>query len=416
MQLKRVFFLLLIVLLPADGTDYLRVTIRGVGVSILDLLLVAILYLELLDGALIGFRVPRFAQAIGVLAVFAACLSAVSLVYVSPYRMGADLKVTLNLLQLAVTVYLAARTFRSRASLRLALQVLLASVSVIGLATVLKSLGLDIPGDARTTARAFGPLTFGVSGLTQIPGPISLVLLAAFPAAVLPAVIRSRLMRAFLGLLLVTAAAVTFSRSLWLALAVQALLVLFLGAFSSQGGRRRWLAGSGLVAALGLLSWTGPRLFELVIGLRPTTVSGRLAGFANALDLATTTPTAFLFGASKDSFRLWTGAATVPHNAILDLLVAKGVLTVMAFLAIQIWIMARLWRSVRDDRGPGAELSKVLLIALAGLLAFGLTSPTMTSLVLWVVLALAATLVSIDRRSDSRSWRAQVLRAQTNLV
>lgn len=45
--------------------------------------------------------------------------------------MGADFKVTLNLLQLAVTVYLAARVFRSPAALRLAFLALVASVSVV---------------------------------------------------------------------------------------------------------------------------------------------------------------------------------------------------------------------------------------------------------------------------------------------
>ncbi len=394
MPLKRYLFLLLIVLLPADGTDQLRVTIRGVGVSALDLLLVAILYLDLLEGALAGFGSPRFARRLGWLAVAATCLSAVSLLYISPYRMSADVKVTLNLAQLAVTCYLAARTFGSRPQLSSGVRALLAAVSIVALATVLKSLGLDVPGDVRTAARPVGPLTLGVAGLTQIPGPISLVLLAAFPAAVLPVVVARRAIRLPLAVLLATAAVVTFSRTLWLALAVQVLVLLAGEALAAPRTQRRLAAGLGLGLAVAVLASAGPRLFQLLVGLRPTTVSGRLAGFANAFELATSSPLTFLFGAGKGTFRLWTGAGTVPHNALLDLLVAKGVLAVLVFLGLQLWLMARLWRLTRSA-GAHAGLARMFFTSLAGLLAYGLASPTMTSLVLWVVIGLAAALVCL---------------------
>ncbi len=396
MPLKRTLFLLLILLLPADGTDFLRLTFRGLSVSLLDLLLVAVLYLDFLDGALAGFQAPRFSLRIAWLAVAAAALSAVSLLYIPPYRMSSDVKLTLNLLQLAVTAYLAARIFRSYERLRPALLALALCASVVALATVAKGFGLDIPGDVRTTARAFGPLTLGVSGLTQIPGPISLVLLAAFPVVALPGVIRPAAGRGALALLLATAAVVTFSRSLWLALLVEVLFVAGLAVFSGERRGRRLAGGLALATVAGVLGLAGPQLFELLVALRPTTVSGRLTGFAHALELATTTPAAFLFGAGKGNFRLWTGSATVPHNAILDLLVAKGVLTVIAFLGLQLWLMARLTRRLRSADRRSADLARMFLTCLVGLLAFGLASPTMTSLVLWTMIALAAAFVSVS--------------------
>ncbi len=394
MPLKRALFLLLILLLPADGTDFLRLTLRGFRVSLLDLLLVAVLFLDFLDGTLLGFQTPRFSLRLGWLAMAAAVLSAVSLLYIPPYRMSSDVKVTLNLLQLAFTAYLAARIFRCYARLRPALLALAVSASVVALATVLKSFGLEIPGDVRTAARTFGPLTLGVSGLTQIPGPISLVLLAAFPVVALPGVIRPAAARAALALLLAAAAIVTFSRSLWLALAVEVLALLAITVFADARRHRRLAAGLGLAVSSGLLAAAGPRLFELLVALRPTTVSGRLAGFADALELATKSPVTFLFGAGKGTFRLWTGAATVPHNAILDLLVAKGVLTVIAFLGLLLWLMARLGRQLRSADPRTGELARLFLTCLVGLLAFGLASPTMTSLVLWTMIALAAAFVS----------------------
>ncbi len=396
MPLKRTLFLLLILLLPADGTDFLRLTFRGLSVSLLDLLLVAVLYLDFLDGTLIGFQAPRFSLRLGWLAVAAATLSAVSLLYIPPFRMSSDIKVTLNLLQLAVTTYLAARVFRTYERLRPALLALAVSASAVALATVGKGFGLEIPGDVRTTARAFGPLTLGVSGLTQIPGPISLVLLAAFPVAALPGVIRSTGLRASIALLLALAAIVTFSRSLWLALLVEVMFIAGTAVFAGVRRSRRLAAGVGLAALTAFLAAAGPRLFELLVALRPTTVSGRLTGFANALELATTTPVAFLFGAGKGNYRLWTGTSTVPHNAILDLLVAKGVLTVIVFIALQLWLMARLARRLRSADPSTAELARLFLTCLVGLLAFGLASPTMTSLVLWTMIALAAACVSIS--------------------
>lgn len=88
MPLKRGLFLFLILLFPTDGTDFLRITLRGLSISLLDLLLVAILYLDLLDSALLGFQAPRFSQRVAWLAVAAASLSTVSLLYIPPTGWG----------------------------------------------------------------------------------------------------------------------------------------------------------------------------------------------------------------------------------------------------------------------------------------------------------------------------------------
>lgn len=267
----------------------------------------------------------------------------------------------------------------------------------------------------RVTARPFGPFTLGVSGLTQIPGPISLVLLAAFPAVTLPVVFRRWTIRAPLAALLVLAAIVTFSRSLWLALAVEVLVLIGITMLADVPLHRRLAAGTGLATAVGALLWFGPRLFDLLVALRPTTVSGRLEGFSNAIQLSLTTPVAFLFGAGKGTFRLWTGALTVPHNAVLDLLVAKGVLTVIVFLGLQLWVMARLWRRMRPGRpGAGAEtadFARLLFTSLVGLVAFGLVSPTMTSLVLWTMIALACAFVSIGELDPARTVQKPIRRS-----
>ena len=81
----------------------------------------------------------------------------------------------------------------------------------------------------------------------------------------------------------------------------------------------------------------------------------------------------------------------MPHNVYLDVLVSKGLLTLIAFLATVGLALYGVWRATRaggaDPRHQAIGMS--ILVALIGMLGEGLFMPVTTALPFLTMLALA---------------------------
>jgi len=401
--LKRALFLLLAFLLPLDGLPSIRVAVGKLSVSSLDLLIMAVLYLELLESALTGSRAPRYSRRISALLLLAAAFSTVSLLYIPSYRMGFDIRVTLNLIYLLVIVFLASRMIRDRVFLRQTLLAVLMGGVVMATSTVLKSLGFELPGDLRTTQLELGPFVVGVTGVTNVGIPFTVPILAAFPVVLLRTVLPSLWLRLPMIAILAMAAAISFTRHLWVALVIEVLVLLALTARFSGRSHRRAIAASALLAGLIGLVVGAPQIVDFLTGLRPTTVYGRLAGFLHAIDLISESPMTLLFGAGKGLFVATFRLSTVPHSFFLDLLNSKGLVTLLVIVAVLVSLAVHLWRSARWHAGAGrrdhAAQAVTFLTILAGLMGAGLFTPIMSSLAFLMMLGIATAFVSLDERS-----------------
>ncbi len=399
MTIKRALFFLLMTLLPIDGTDFLRLPVGEFRASFNDIIVVVLLYLDFLDGMLRGYRGTHMLRFLSALVLAILAFSAVSLLYVPGVGFAYDVKMTLNFAELLIIVFLALRIVTDVKTLETALTALVLGASIVALGTALKSAGFDIPGDVRTSARYhIGPFLVGVTGIVGRGLSFDMALLGAFPVVLVGRVARSVPARAILVALLGFGGILTYSRSLWLALAIEVVVVLALDSILETRVLPRIFAMCGVLTAGAYLAIEGPGLYEALVRLRPQTVTSRLAGYEYAWRLATASPLEFLFGAGKGLFASTFVYAGVPHNFFLDLLVSKGVLTLAAFVLFLGVLMAGLFRLVFDRRGrpePVRRLALVLLSAMVGTLSEGLFAPITTSMNFLAILALSGALIAM---------------------
>jgi hypothetical protein len=401
MSLKNALFLVLLALLPVDGTPFLRIEIADVSLSLLDLMIVGLLFLDFLEGSLGGFGVPRFVWIVEGWVLLAAILSTVSLLFLESSGIAYDVKITLNFLELIAMILLTARAVRDPAALRLAFRAMLAGALVLSVATILKSAGFDIPGDVRQSARyRLGPFLVGVTGLVSRGVNVDLALVAAFPAALASEVIGRAVIRIPLAATIAFAGLLTYSRNCWVSLSAELVAALLLFPLARGKKTARLFVGilvGGLM--LGALASAG-RIYEFIVLFRPRTVLVRFAGFAHGLTLATHDPFSLLFGVGKERFAETFEAETfgVPHNFFLDLLVSKGLLTTIAFLVPLVILVRRLMTLVSDSAASSERrrLAAVCLTFLAGVATSGMFAPIMTSLCLLAAIALATALLCIE--------------------
>ena len=398
MSPKKWAYLLLLLFLPIDGTDLLRLPLGDLRIAPTDVLLVFALFFDFLDATLIGVHLPRFAGRIGILAFLIAVFSAVSLLYVPGVGFEYDVKMSLVFLELLAVLWLTVRCVNDVRMVRLALSAITFGALLVGIATIAKSAGVDLPGEVRTSAKwRIGPFLVGVTGLEGAGLSAGMALLTALPAVLVPGVLRLRWLRWPLAFVLSFSGVLIYSRSLWVALAVEAFVLIAAAAFFESRPLRTTVTLLFVATGSALLLARAQEIVDALVRLRPQTVASRLAGYEHALDLATATTIELLFGAGKGYFAATFAIVGVPHNFMLDILVAKGLLALSTFLllvAAVTWKLGRL--ALRGADGETRRAALALLGGLAGILANGLFEPITTSMTFLVVIALATALASIE--------------------
>jgi hypothetical protein len=408
LSLDRGLLLLFLFLLPIDATQYLRFEVYGYQVSILDLLLVALLFLVFLTSAIRGLALGRFPRAVLARLGLALLLSLVSLLYIPSGLMGYDVKMTLNFVEFAVLIFVCAYQIDDFRFLRQCTLAVLLGCSIVAVLTLLKSYGFDLPGYQRASARFHvGPFLVGVSGLTHHVA----MLIGALPIALGDAVLSSRAVRAGLSLLLGFALFIGYARGVWLGAAVALAVHVFLLWRRTRSSGLQALGALSLLVCLGVLLVEGPELYRTLVDLRPGTVKVRVAGYLTSVDLATESPLTFLFGAGKGRFAMVFGEG-VPHNVFLELLVSKGILTLLVLVSLVGLLIRALVPLLGAAASPVRAYAEMGLVTLAGMITEGCFAPITNSLYFWVEIALVTAFVRIawaEGEEDVAPGRARSL-------
>jgi len=324
MRFKQVLFLLYIFLLPIDGTNYINFYIGFIHISILDLLLVLMLYIISLEGFYKGFKVPFFITKITVLLLLASVISLISLAYIPKENIGFDIKLSLNMLEFAALIFIASNIINDGVYLKKVLITLSLSVTIISVATMLKSIGFDIPGDVRGESRAYvGPFFIGVTGITRAGMGFSSLVLAAFPLVLNERIVKYRFVRIVIISVMIIAAIIAFSRSLWVGMCIQFVLYMSLFQMMKRSLLKRLIVSLIIVGSLLLLLLYWQSIFASLVEIRPSTVRQRIDGYFDGLHLVISSPKYFLFGYGLGAFVLQSQKSVLPHNFLLEMIISK---------------------------------------------------------------------------------------------
>lgn len=167
------------------------------------------------------------------------------------------------------------------------------------------------------------------------------------------------------------------------------------------------IAWSGTIAVLAVYAHT---IYTALVEMREGTVSARFAGYSKVLVAATSSPLNFLFGSGKGAF-IYKYELTMPHNFVLDLLVGKGIITVIIACLVFYIISARLVALAREQKGgvrrTGEGFEVPLIVALAGFFIMGMSAPITNSIILWTLLAVACSFISIVGEEEEIRVRLQ---------
>lgn len=419
MKPARLLLFVCIGVLPLDTADFAGVFIGKLHVGLVDLLLSAAVYVTLL-GVLLQRKVPPFLRTT-IFACFALAVvcSCVNFAYIPKYHESYDVKVTLNLVEYASLFLVASRSMDDERTAKSVLYVFsLGALAVAGL-TILKSLGAPLPGYVRVTQFRTGPFFIGaVGGVDNVMEP-ALLALGAVPVFLLR-FSRARITSTVAISSLVLAVFIYFSRTAWMALALE----LWLFAFFKFSFHRKKLLKAGLLVASAITALEYiSRVYAFVDNLRPTTVQQRFSSFQLVLHSLAAHPLDLFFGIGKGAFITryggYSGTDSVVHNFALDLLASKGLFVMVAVLLIPGLILVQLARILRRQESSEEirGLATAFLLGLAGMLAEGMFAPITNSIVFWAYAALAFAFVLGQRRpARRRSARANGGTAETSTM
>lgn len=409
MRFDKLLVFSVLIFLPFDATDYLSIQPGGVNVGAVDVVILMALIVVMLKQLATQASVKMTPDLL-MLLLLAFGFSLVSLIWVLPSKL--DLKISLNYLEYLGLFYVFAQVIREEAFLERLLRFFLLVVTCLAVLTILKSLGVNLSGLERHSTIPLWIFRIGVVGLEGQFAPFSLFLVGAIPLLWQKNLIKRWWLRIALNLLFVTAAAVTGARGLYVSLFAQVMAWLYFGYFNSLIGKKKILALVGLIIGIVIVAGLSIPLLELMEKMRPSTVDQRATNYLWALNLSTSDIGSFLFGYGKGNYVAITNM--VAHNFLLDLLVSKGVLTLVCILALFSTIVYRLTSVVAGLRTSSGQMKTSLLLGFFGVVMVGQFDTITSSIVFWTYLAIiyAFTLIPRERATNFNFSRAyQVSRA-----
>jgi hypothetical protein len=395
-RFKEKILLLFVALLPVSGTDYLQLPVSIAHVSILDFILLGLAYFAFMEQAIIKeITFKAFIKNNVILLSCAAVISCISLFYIQ--NLDYDIKLTLNLFRFILLILLIAWTVRdSTFFLKLVLAVCI-SVFIISAAGVLKSLGMDLPGGVRTSRIYMGPFMIGVTGITARGMSYSTLAIFAFPFLLSAVVIRKRIIRWLFLSVIVLAAVISFSRGLWIAIAVEFFIYLFFSRKITSSHLKRYVISASIVAFLFVSAYKTEKIYNYLFEIRPQTVNERIEGYTAGFDMVTSNSLYLLFGAGKGEFVEESAEHAVPHNMFIDLLVSKGIIVTLLLAVFYYFIAKNLFYLFKRKDGDvfSREISLMFIDVLIGFLVFGMVAPLFNSLVFWTAISFMCSYIAL---------------------
>ncbi|MCH7548276.1 MAG: hypothetical protein IH969_01855 [Candidatus Krumholzibacteriota bacterium] len=310
--------------------------------------------------------------------------------------MSYDIKTTLNLFEFLALFYIVTVVIDDHSFLKRALLAFLAGTLVLAVLTVMKSGGFAMPGYMRALRFDLGPFTIGTVALFDSIMSMSLLILGSVPIILYGVAGRGMWLKYPVLALVLFAAIITFSRSLWVALAVQLTLYVYFRYYLGIGRRGRILVLVAFVICVAATRGLFYDVYTSFLELRPSTAAQRVVGYSLALDMVSSNITYFLFGIGKGvfahQFAMIFGDELVAHNFLLDILVGKGVLVLAAVVSLLVMMFVHL----RRIWAHGGELAPLFMLSIAGMFAEGMFAPVTNSIVMWTFLALAYSYIKLE--------------------
>ncbi len=404
-------FLIYILILPVETSDYLQFYVGFLRISVVDLLLLAVLYLLLIKRLTSKSKVSSLPTIFVFLFLLAILSSIVSFFYI-PWNeyISYDVKMTLNLFEFLAVFYITTYLVRDINILNKILLTLCISLLALSVLTIFKSIGFDLPGFQRGAhPLQVGPFYIGIVALVSIL-PVSLLILGTFPIVMSSIVIKRLWIRIPLIVLYLVSALLTYSRSLWIALILEILLMIYYASIVKTSLTRK-IFFTGVIPALLLLLYKYfNEIYLFFEGLRPETAHSRLSGYQLVADLVSSKIHFLLFGAGRGTFvqsYSWSfGKELVAHNFLLDILVSKGLITLLFMLSAIFVIIYDVFKIKKTGLLNTNSYSILFIISISGMIMEGMMTPISNSLMFWTYLALAYSFVLIVKRriQSSRSY------------
>ncbi len=401
--ITELLFLTYILILPIESSDFLEFSIEYFHISVVDLLLLAVLYLVSIKMIGSNSRLSFLPLKFVLLFLLAILSSTISLFYL-PWNedISYDLKVTLNLFEYLAIFYITTSLARDMAILNKILFTLCISLLGFSVLTILKSIGIDLPGYQRGDGIQVGPFYVGAVALFNSILPVSLLTLGAFPI-VISGIVSKRLWIIMpLAAIILLSSILTYSRSLWIALTLQAFLSLYFTFYSKRNSMKKILFVAFISALLLILYEYFNKTYFFMEGIRPSTVQMRLSGYQIAIDMVLSKFHFIFFGAGEGSYiqtyAWFTGEETVVHNFVLNILVSKGLVTLSLILSVISMIIYNLFKIRKSNSNKINSYSTLFLLSLFGMIVEGMMAPITNSLIFWTYLALAYSFVLIVKR------------------
>lgn len=389
MNFSQFLYLLYIFLLPIDEVGPLAFNVGGLHVTILDVILLILLYLVLSKQFVAREYPGKYIYYICICLVIAFPFSIISFIYLPHDNIMYDIKISLVLFEFSALIYITADVIKNLEFLNKVIHTFVLSCLLVSIATILKSIGLPIYGSSRVLTSTIGPFTLGHIGIMHQALGLSIMICVA-----LPFVINYYLNRRNINILLVffiilMATLITYSRGLWIAVGFQIYIYLALIMFCHNDILKRFTVGLILFVITICTLLTGPAIYSLLSQLREATVIGRMEGYFDGINLLVSNPIFFVFGAGKGHFvTVYGDGTTMVHNFILDLLVSKGILTVIAVIAAFFIIAKRFQQNFQRNIVNYNDISLAYISAFAGLFIMGLSAPFFTSIHFWTFFAI----------------------------
>lgn len=407
MNFKQILFLAFIFLLPIDGSEYLSFYVGPVHTSILDLMLIVMLYMVFLEGALKGFNVKPFGHIIFYLLMMVFTLSTVSLLYIPGDSLAYDIKTTVNFLEFLSIIFVAMYIINDIAFLKKVLLLFFVSTLIISVFTLLKSSGAPVPGAFRGSPVPIGPFSLNALGLIDDVATYAFMVLGIFPFLLRTVLIKSIIVKVLSALLIVVAVVIVYSRGLWTALLVEVIVTLLAFLVLKRNIINKTVIAGALAVFLAVVIFYSGEISAIVVGLRPTTVADRIEGYLLILSIIFSNPLYFLFGAGVGNFLEYSGGI-MPHNFVLELLIGKGFIVTLIYLLFLFLVMAKLFKITKkysqDGPSQNSVYATLFFVVMVGMLTEGQSVPPINSIVCWTEFAIICSFITlVDKGMDSKT-------------
>ena len=394
-------FYVFLALMPLENVEILTINMSGFSLGIPRIILSICFGVFIVDFLLNRVSINRAACKYIICLLCLVLLSIVNMLYVYGYgynvagSLSLDIKMTLNLIFYVLLIIISLHVLMDLNRVIVALRLVCISTTVIVLATIMKSLGLNLIGFQREVMHSIGYFTIGVVGLLDGPLSFSMLMLATLPMIYMNINLSNKASRIVWALFLLFSTIIVYSRNLWVSTIVQLLILVLLKEKHlrrSENIRERILIilFAAILLCIAIFNFA-PSAYRI----REHTVDMRIEGFKYILERIFLDIFDLMFGLGKGPVASALGnvegkEAVVIHNFVVGILVSKGLIYLFVQLYFIYMVCRDLYRNILNTVDPNMILISIVLISgLIGMIMEGMFAPIENSLAFWALISIS---------------------------